>query len=220
MDLSPVEQARFNMVEQQIRPWNVLDAQVLGLLAAVKRECFVPAAYQGIAFADLEVPLGHGQVMLPPRLQARLLQDLAIQKTDKVLEVGTGSGYMAALLGHLAQRVLTLELVPALVTMARNNLERAGVANVDVRLADGAQGAATDGPFDVILLSGSVAAVPDALLQQLTIGGRLAAIVGEEPVMCATLITRTSATNFHTARPWDTVAPRLQNFAEASSFSF
>jgi len=220
MITSPIEQARFNMIEQQVRPWNVLDGQVLRLLAEVKRENFVPRAYQGIAFADLEVPLGHGQVMLAPRLEARLLQDLAVQKTDKVLEVGAGSGFMAALLGAQAQRVLSLELVPELVTMARDNLQRASVGNVDVRQADGSQGAAADGPFDVIVLSGSVAEVPQALLQQLKVGGRLAAIVGEEPVMCATFITRTSETNFRTTKPWDTIAPRLQSFAEHSRFSF
>jgi protein-L-isoaspartate(D-aspartate) O-methyltransferase len=158
--------------------------------------------------------------MLAPRLEARLLQDLAVQKTDKVLEVGTGSGFMAALLGARAQRVLSLELVPELVSMARENLQRASVGNVDVRQADGSQGAAADGPFDVIVLSGSVAEVPQALLQQLKVGGRLAAIVGEEPVMCATFITRTSDTNFRTTKPWDTIAPRLQNFAEHSRFSF
>jgi len=220
MTHSPNEQARFNMIEQQVRPWNVLDAAVLALMSVVKREAFVPAAYKSIAFADLEVPLGHGQCMLAPRVEARLLQDLAVQKTDKVLEVGTGSGYMAALLGHQAQRVLSLELEPDLVALARDNLQKAGVGNVDVRQADGAQGAAADGPFDVILLSGSVAEVPPELLEQLKVGGRLAAIVGDEPMMTATLITRTSNTDFRTTRPWDTVAPRLKSFAERSRFSF
>jgi protein-L-isoaspartate(D-aspartate) O-methyltransferase len=220
MTHSPNEQARFNMIEQQVRPWNVLDAAVLALMSVVKREAFVPAAYKSIAFADLEVPLGHGQCMLAPRVEARLLQDLAVQKTDKVLEVGTGSGFMAALLGHQAQRVLSLELEPDLVAMARDNLQKAGVGNVDVRQADGAQGAAADGPFDVILLSGSVAEVPPELLEQLKVGGRLAAIVGDEPMMTATFITRTSNTDFRTTRPWDTVAPRLKSFAERSRFSF
>jgi protein-L-isoaspartate(D-aspartate) O-methyltransferase len=220
MTLTPTEQARFNMIEQQVRPWNVLDAAVLALMAVIKREDFVPAAYRSIAFADLEVPLGHGQCMLAPRLEARLLQDLAVQKTDKVLEVGTGSGFMAALLGHQAQRVLSLELEPELVSMARTNLQNAGVGNVDVRQADGAQGAAVDGPFDVIVLSGSVAEVPLALLEQLKIGGRLAAVVGDDPMMRATFVTRTSNTDFRTTHPWDTVAPRLKNFAEPSRFSF
>jgi protein-L-isoaspartate(D-aspartate) O-methyltransferase len=224
MTMTPTEQARFNMIEQQVRPWNVADAAVLESLSLVKRELFVPKAYQSLAFADMEIPLGHGQSMLAPRLEARLLQDLAVQASDKVLEVGTGSGYMAALLGRLAQRVLSLEIQPELLALARANLQGAGIGNVDVRQADGSQGAAADGPFDVILLSGSVAEVPAALLGQLKPGGRLAAIVGDEPIMAATLITRTgmgtSKGDFHTSRPWDTVAPRLLHFPEPTRFHF
>ncbi|WP_395667533.1 protein-L-isoaspartate O-methyltransferase [Rhodoferax sp.] len=224
MTMTPTEQARFNMIEQQVRPWNVTDAAVLESLSLVKRELFVPKAYQSLAFADMEIPLGHGQSMLAPRLEARLLQDLAVQASDKVLEVGTGSGYMAALLGRLAQRVLSLEIQPELLALARANLQGAGIGNVDVRQADGCEGAAADGPFDVILLSGSVAEVPAALLGQLKPGGRLAAIVGDEPIMAATLITRTgmgtSKGDFHTSRPWDTVAPRLLHFPEPTRFHF
>jgi protein-L-isoaspartate(D-aspartate) O-methyltransferase len=224
MTMTPTEQARFNMIEQQVRPWNVVDAAVLELLSQVKREQFVPKAYQSLAFADLEIPLGHGQCMLAPRLEARLLQDLAVQPGDKVLEVGAGSGFMAALLGRLAQRVLSLEIEPELVAMARANLQAAGIGNVDVRQADGSQGAAADGPFDVILLSGSVAEVPAALLGQLKPGGRLAAIVGDEPIMAATVVTRSGTSSgkgdFHTSRPWDTVAPRLLHFPEPTRFQF
>ena len=224
MTMTPTEQARFNMIEQQVRPWNVADAAVLESLLLVKRELFVPQAYQSLAFADMEIPLGHGQCMLAPRLEARLLQDLAVQASDKVLEVGTGSGYMAALLGSQAQRVLSLEIQPELVTLARAKLQAAGIGNVDVRQADGCEGAAADGPFDVILLSGSVAEVPAALLGQLKPGGRLAAIVGDEPIMTATLITRTGTGtgkgDFHTSRPWDTVAPRLLHFPEPTRFHF
>lgn len=212
--------ARFNMIEQQIRPWNVLDPQVLEQLAVMRREKYVPAAYQSLAYADLEVPLPGGQCMLFPRLEARLLQDLAVQKNETVLEVGTGSGFMAALLAGRAQRVLTLEISAELTQMAATNLRNAGISNVEVRHADGAQGAVKDGPFDVILLSGSVAEVPQTLLDQLKVGGRLAAIVGDEPVMRATIITRTSVTDFRTATPWDVNAPRLQNFAEHSRFAF
>lgn len=221
MDL---EQARFNMIEQQIRPWEVLDAQVLQLLSVVKREDFVPLAHKALAFADLEIPLreggAHGQVMLAPRVEARLLQDLEVQAHEKVLEIGAGSGYMAALLAHRAQRVITLEIQPELARMARANLQQAGIHNAEVREADGARGAPLDGPFDVILLSGSVAEVPQALLDQLKLGGRLAAIVGDEPMMRATLVTRTSDTAWSTAQPWDTVAPRLLNFPEHSRFHF
>src|SRR6218665_3357391 len=218
------EQARFNMIEQQIRPWNVLDAEVLDLLSVVRREAFVPVAHQSLAFADLELPLRgngeDGQCMLAPRVEARMLQDLAIQKHEKVLEIGTGSGYMAALLAQRAQRVITLEIDAGLATLARSNLGKAGVSNVDVRQADGAQGVPADGPFDVILLSGSVAEVPHKLLEQLKTGGRLMAIVGDAPVMRATLITRTSAVEYLTSQSWDTVAPRLLNFPEHPRFNF
>lgn len=219
MDLN---QARFNMIEQQIRPWEVLDPQVLALLSTVHREDFVPLAHKALAFVDMEIPLGTApdQVMLAPRVQARLLQDLAVQKTDKVLDIGTGSGFMAALLGHQAASVLSLEIDPQLASQAQNNLQKAGVTNVTVRQADGSQGAAHDGPFDVILLNGSVAEVPTALLQQLTVGGRLAAIVGDEPMMRITLITRTGQNSWTTTEPWDTNAPRLRGFAEPSRFTF
>ncbi|MEY4737746.1 MAG: hypothetical protein RL302_2065 [Pseudomonadota bacterium] len=215
-----IEQARFNMVEQQIRPWNVLDLGVLELLSVVKREAFVPAAYQALAFADLEIPLGHGQCMLAPRLEARLLQDLALQPHETVLEIGAGSGYMAALMAHRAHRVVSLEIVPELATMARNNLRAAGIQNAEVRQADGAASTAAEGNYDVIVLSGSVTEVPQSLLNLLKVGGRLAGIVGDEPAMCATLVTRTSATAFTTRQPWDCNAPRLQGFAEPSRFQF
>ena len=219
MDLN---QARFNMIEQQIRPWEVLDPQVLALLSTVHREDFVPLAHKALAFVDMEIPLGSvpNQVMLAPRVQARLLQDLTVQKTDKVLDIGTGSGFMAALLGHQAASVLSLEIDPQLAHQAQTNLQKAGVINVTVRQADGSQGAAADGPFDVILLNGSVAEVPAALLQQLTVGGRLAAIVGDEPMMRATLITRTGQNSWTTTEPWDCNAPRLSVFAEPSRFKF
>ena len=219
MDLN---QARFNMIEQQIRPWEVLDPQVLALLSTVHREDFVPLAHKALAFVDMEIPLGAApdQVMLAPRVQARLLQDLAVQKTDKVLDIGTGSGFMAALLGHQAASVLSLEIDAQLAGQAQTNLQKAGMTNVTVRQADGSQGAAADGPFDVILLNGSVAEVPAALLQQLTVGGRLAAIVGDEPVMRATVITRTGQNDWTTTEPWDCNAPRLRGFAEPSRFTF
>ena len=218
------EQARFNMIEQQIRPWEVLDADVLALLSVVKRENFVPASMKAMAFVDMELPLreggARGQAMLAPRLEARLLQDLAVQSHERVLEIGTGSGYMAALLAHRAAHVLSLEIDADLTAQARKNLAQEGISNVDVRQADGVNGAAADGPFDVIVLSGSVAEVPQALLAQLKVGGRLAAIVGDEPMMRSTLITRNSETAWTTAEPWDTVAPRLVSFAEHTQFSF
>ena len=219
MDLN---QARFNMIEQQIRPWEVLDPNVLALLSTVRREDFAPLAHKALAFVDMEIPLGSApnQVMLAPRVQARLLQDLAVRATDKVLDIGTGSGFMAALLGHQAASVLSLEVDPALAAQAQTNLQKAGVTNVTVRQADGSQGAAADGPFDAILLSGSVAEVPAVLLQQLSIGGRLVAIVGDEPMMRTTLITRNGENSWSTTEPWDCNAPRLSGFAEPSRFKF
>jgi protein-L-isoaspartate(D-aspartate) O-methyltransferase len=226
------EQARFNMIEQQIRPWEVLDNNVLSLLAIVRREDFVPLAHKALAFVDMEIPLppqrNAGQCMLAPKVEARLLQDLSVQKHEKVLEVGAGSGYMAALLAHCAQQVITLEIEPALVDTARRNLQKAGVYNAEVHLADGTADLANTassngplhGPFDVIVLSGSVADVPASLLKLLKVGGRLSAIVGFEPMMRATLITRVSQDGWRTTQAWDTVAPRLLNFAEPSKFTF
>ena len=217
-----LNQARFNMIEQQIRPWEVLDPQVLDLLSVVRREDFVPLAHKALAFVDMEIPLGSapGQAMLAPRVQARLLQELALKNTDKVLEVGTGSGFMAALMAHQADSVLSLELDASLAAQAQSNLQKAGVNNVVVRVADGSQGTQSDAPFDAILLSGSVAKVPAALLQQLKVGGRLVAIVGDEPMMRATVVTRTSDSNFTTTEPWDCNAPRLTGFTEPSRFAF
>jgi len=218
------EQARFNMIEQQIRPWEVLDTAVLQLLSVVKREDFCPPAHRALAFVDMEIPLGDpanaGEAMLAPKVEARLLQDLAIQKHETVLEIGTGSGYMAALLAHRAHQVTTLEINPALAATARVNLQRAGIHNAEVLVADGAQGGLAQGPFDVILLSGSVAEIPPALLALLKSGGRLAAIVGQEPVMRATIVTRTGDAAFRSVQPWDTLAPRLLHFPEPSRFSF
>ena len=227
-DLADFERARFNMIEQQIRPWVVLDADVREMLSVVRREDFVPLAHKALAFADLRIPLlqpaeaalQRGHCMLEPKLEARFLQNLHVLPTDKVLEIGAGSGYMAALLAHRAQRVVTMEIQPELVKMARANLQRAGLTNVEVREADGASGLAAEGPFDVIVLSGSVAEVPPQLLSQLKLGGRLAAIVGFEPVMRATIITRTGEAVYRTDEPWDTVAPRLAHFAEPSRFHF
>lgn len=215
-----LEQARFNMIEQQIRPWEVLDQSVLSLLAVVRREDFVPSAYRALAFVDTEVPLPEGQCMLAPKVEARLLQELRVAPHEHVLEVGAGSGYMAALLAHRAQRVTTLENRPALAAMARTHLQDAGIGNVDVREADGSKGWPGEAPFDVILLSGSVSAVPQTLLDQLKTGGRLAAIEGQEPVMRAVLFTKVADRQFRRVELFDTVAPRLDGFPEPSRFSF
>ena len=221
-----LDRARFNMIEQQVRPWEVLDPAVLELLDRVRRDQFVPPAQKALAYVDMELPLGHGadQVMLAPRVQARMVQDLAIQPTDKVLEIGTGSGYTTALLASLAQRVVSLEIDDAIASVARQNLQQAGITNADVRVADAAANGfaacAAEGPWDAILVAGSVAEVPAGLLALLAKGGRLIAIVGHEPVMRATVVTRVDDAGFSTQQPWDTIAPRLRNFAEPSRFSF
>ena len=219
-----VELARFNMIEQQIRPWEVLDQSVLSLLSAVRREDFVPASHRAMAFVDMQVPLRdaepYGPCMLEPKVEARLLQELQMQRHEKVLEIGTGSGFMAALLGHRAMQVLSLELRPELVLTARQNLRRSGLTNVSVIEGDGAAGLPAEAPFDAILLSGSVAEVPRALLEQLKVGGRLAAIVGEPPIMCARLFTRVGAAAWSDIDLFDSVAPRLAGFEEPSRFHF
>lgn len=215
-----VEQARFNMIEQQIRPWEVLDQNVLSLLAAVRREDFVPAAYRSLAFVDAEVPLPEGQCMLAPKVEARLLQELRLARHERVLEVGAGSGFMAALLAHQAREVVSLEIRPTLATMARGNLERAGIANAWVVEADGSKSTASEAPFDAIVLSGSVHEVSAATLTRLKVGGRLVGIEGEEPVMRAVLITRMAEHQFKRVELFDTVAPRLSGFGEPSRFTF
>ena len=215
-----IEQARFNMIEQQIRPWDVLDLGVLELLGIVKREDFVPPRHLALAFVDTEVPLPGGQCMLSPKVEARILQELAIHKHERVLEIGAGSGHMAALLAHKAQHVTSLEINPELARFAAANLQRAGVMTATVVQADGARGMANEGPFDAIVLSGSVPEVPEVLLSQLKVGGRLAAIVGVEPVMRAMLITRTGDRGVERRVLFDTVAQRLTGFAEPSKFRF
>ena len=219
-----VEQARFNMIEQQIRPWDVLEPSVLGLLARVRREDFVPDAHQALAFVDTQVPLiegsPQGTCMLEPRVEARMLQELRLQPSDRVLEVGTGSGFMACLLAGLAGDVTSLEIRAELAARARENLRQAGVDNARVLHADGSTGHGQGGPVDAIVLSGSVAEVPAALLQQLKVGGRLLAIVGQQPIMRARLFTRATEQAFSHVDLFDTVAPRLLNFPEPSRFKF
>ena len=218
------EQARFNMIQQQIRPWEVLDPEVLGLLTIVKREDFAPAAHKDLAFADVEVPLKKdakpSQTMLAPRIEARMLQALGIRNTDKVLEIGAGSGFMAALLAAKAEFVYTVEIDPELVELARKNLAQAGVANVSVDLGDGAQGWSLYAPYDAIVVSASTPVLPDALRRQLKIGGRLIAIVGDEPVMRARLVRRADDSAWSQTDLFDTVAPRLRGFPESERFSF
>jgi protein-L-isoaspartate(D-aspartate) O-methyltransferase len=217
MDL---EKARFNMIEQQIRPWDVLDQEILDLLAVVKREQFVPAAYASLAFVDMEIPLPAGQNMLAPRVEARILQDLAVRKHENVLEIGAGSGYMAALLANRARHVLTVDIVPELVELARTNLANAGVPNVDVAEGNAADGWSAAAPYDVICISGSLPAIPQSILSQVKVGGRIAAFIGELPVMEARLVTRVSETEYQVVNLFETAVKPLQGAARPSQFQF
>ena len=215
-----IEQARFNMIEQQIRPWDVLDPQVLDLLFVVKREDFVPAAYRNLAFADMEIPIGSGQAMLAPKIEAKMLQELGIKKTDKVLEIGTGSGYMAALLAARAEHVVTVEIRPEIAATAKENLARAGIGNVSIEVGNGIDGWSQRGPYDAIVVSGSVPSVSPSLLKQLRVGGRLAVITGEAPVMEAQLITCTAEGTYNTVNLFETVVPVLDGADAKDQFSF
>lgn len=218
-----IEQARFNMIEQQIRPWDVLDQDVLELLVVVKREAFVPLAYRALAFADSEIPLPHGENMLTPKLEARILQELLIKKHENVLEIGAGSGYMAALLAYKARHVTTVEIEPELKALAQQNLADYGVGNVEVVQGDGAQGwtgANQSAPYDVIVVSGSLPVVPDALLAQIKVGGRMFVIVGHAPAMSAQIITRTSDISYHTVNLFETIVKPLRNAVVPSQFKF
>lgn len=221
-----IENARYNMVQQQVRPWNVDGDGILDALYTVRREDFMPPAHYSLAFMDVLVPLTddvnateQGLCMFQPRVEARMINDLDVQPTDRVLEIGTGSGYSAALLSKLAKEVLTLEINADLADMARENLADAGCNNVTVRVADGSKDTLPEGPFDVILLSGSVEVMPQELLSHLKEGGRLGAIVGQKPMMRYTIISKQNGQTT-TKSPWDIVAPRLQGFALAPRFNF
>jgi protein-L-isoaspartate(D-aspartate) O-methyltransferase len=215
-----VEQARHNMVEQQIRTWEVLDQAVLDLLYAVPREEFVPAAFRKLAFVDMEIPIGEGETMMAPKIEARLIQALALRKTDRVLDVGTGSGYLTALLARCAAHVYSLEIRPALAAFGRENLARHGADNVTLEVGDGARGDAKRAPYDAIVLPGSTPVLPATLKEQLAPGGRLFAVVGEPPVMVAQLITCTAPGAYGTTGLFDTVLAPLANAERPPRFTF
>lgn len=214
-----VEQARFNMIEQQIRPWEVLDGRVLELLKHVRREQFVPAGMKELAFADMEIPLGHGAAMWQPKLEARAVQELRITRKNKVLEVGTGSGYLTALLSSLAGRVTSVEIEPELSAMAKQNLAALHRENVTLEVGDAARGWG-DEKYDVIVLTGSTPVLPDAFRNSLNVGGRLFAIVGDAPLMEAKLVTRVAPDAFETVNLLETCVAPLRNAAQPPRFSF
>lgn len=214
------EQARFNMVEQQVRPWEVLDFGVLDLLMSVRREEFVPEAYKSLALSEAEIPLGHGGSMLVPVIEGKILQAVQVKRSDKVLEVGAGSGYFAALLAAKADWVRTVDIEPALVNMAHDNLKRYGVENVIVEEGDAVRGWASSAPYDLIVVSGGVPQIADSLLEQVKVGGRLFAFVGEAPLMTATLVTRVSESQFRTESLFENLVPTLRNAPQKSHFTF
>lgn len=221
MDL---EQNRFNMVEQQIRPWDVLDQEVLKLLFELRREEFVPATYRSLAFVDMEIPLGYGEVMLAPKLEARILQELQVKKTDKILEVGSGSGYLTALLARKGEYVHSVEIVPELKAMAEKNLQAHGISNVTVEEGDAACGWPERGPYDVIVLTGSTPVLPDSFQESLETGGRLFAVVGDVPVMQAVLITCVARAEkkgaYNTVGLFETCISPLKNAKQPVRFVF
>ncbi len=214
------ERARFNMVEQQIRPWEVLDQQVLDLLLSVRREDFVPRQYRNLAFADLEIPIGFGKKMLAPKVEARMLQALALRPTDRVLEVGTGSGYMTALLARSAAHVYSVEIIPELSAQAAALLAEQKIANVTLEVGDAARGWSKHAPYDAIVFSGSVPVLADEFQRSLNPGGRLVTVVGDAPVMQARLITCTGGGAYNSAGLFETCIPPLQNAPQPERFRF
>jgi protein-L-isoaspartate(D-aspartate) O-methyltransferase len=215
-----LEQARTNMVEQQIRTWDVLDQDVLDLLYVVPREAFVPAAYRNLAFTDMEIPLGHGEKMWAPKMEARVLQELAIRRSDRVLEVGTGSGYLTALMAHRAAHVYSVEIHPVLAALGKANIARHGVDNVTLETGDAARGYAKRGPYDVIVLTGSVPFVPESVLADLAPGGRVFAVVGEPPIMSARLQARVAGGASQSVDLFETLLAPLANCERPSRFRF
>jgi protein-L-isoaspartate(D-aspartate) O-methyltransferase len=221
MDL---EQARFNMVEQQIRPAEVLDQEVLDLLYVVPREEFVPAAYRALAFSDIEIPIeagaSEGERMWTPKMEARVLQELAVKKSDRVLEVGTGSGYFTALLAHRAAHVFSVEIRPTLAEFGRRNLERHGVENVTLELGDAARDWPRHAPYDVIVLTGSTPVLPKGFMDRLAPGGRLFAVAGDSPVMSAQIVSCPAPGAFRATSLFETVIAPLVNCERPSRFRF
>jgi protein-L-isoaspartate(D-aspartate) O-methyltransferase len=214
------EQARFNMIEQQIRTWHVLDAQVLSTFKLVNRERFVPSAYKALAYTESPIPISEQEIMLSPIIQARMVQDLGLKLHETALDVGCGSGYTTALLAHLATHVVGLEIDPTLVKKAREALSLEGITNAQVLEQDASLETSLTQHFDAILMGGSCAQAPQHLLNALNIGGRLLGIFGSEPLMQATLVTRVGEAQWDMKPLWDTLAPRLHGFAEMSAFHF
>jgi len=215
-----IEQARYNMVEQQIRTWDVLNQEVLDLLFRLHREDFVPEQRRAMAFVDMEIPLGHGQAMWTPKLEARVLQELVIRPTDRVLEIGTGSGYLTALLAADAAEVVSIDIVPEFTASATQTLRAHGIHNVTLHTGDAARDWPDEAGFDVIVLTGSTPLLSDAFRRRLKVGGRMFAIVGEAPVMQAQLITCTAPGATRSVVLFETCVAPLQNAPQPAAFVF
>ena len=215
-----IEQARFNMIEQQIRTWEVLDPEVLELLFEVKREDFVPPEHRSLAFADLEIPLGHGESMMQPKVEARIVQELAIQPRENVYEVGTGSGYLTALLARRARHVTSAEVHPELRRRAERSLAAAGIRNATLLEGDSARAPLAESAFDVIVLTGSVPVLPQAFLDRLAPGGRLFAVVGDPPAMKAVVVRHPVPGSFQHVEIFETLVKPLVNAPQPSRFRF
>lgn len=213
-----VEQARFNMVEQQIRTWEVLDQQVLDLMTRVPREDFVPSAYRNLAFADTSIPLDHGQCMMLPRVEARMLQALQVEPRDRILEVGTGSGFVTALLARVGGHVTSVEIFDSLLHAARAKLEAHGIENIDLYSGDASRGWDRAAPYEVIAVTGSLPVLDESFQNNLAVGGRLFVVVGREPAMEALLITRTGETQWATESLFETVLPPLVGVRQPERF--
>ena len=215
-----VERARFNMIEQQIRTWEVLDQNVLDVLFKVPREKFVPEPYRALAFVDMEIPLGHGERMLQPKLEARMLQELALGPEDRVLEVGTGSGYMTALLASFAAHVYSVDIVAEFTRSAGGKLAAHGIRNVTLETGDAAQGWDKHAPYDAVVLTGSVPILPAAYKSSLKPGGRLLVVVGEPPVMEAQLVTSAGGSAYNVVSLFETCIAPLKNVQQPERFVF
>lgn len=214
------EKARFNMVEQQVRPWEVLDPQVLELIGDLPRDHFVPDNYKGLAYADIEIPLGDGQKMMFPRVEGRLLQALDIQPTDNILEVGTGSGYLTACLAKMGNRVVSQEINPTFTEQARQRLAELQIENVELRTTDSLSDDIESGRFDAIAITGSLPEMPEAFKQRLNIGGRLFVVIGQSPVMTAFLVTRTGENEWQSESLFETDITPLTNAPVIRKFDF
>jgi protein-L-isoaspartate(D-aspartate) O-methyltransferase len=218
MNQIEIEQARFNMIEQQIRPWDVLDQRVLDTMQMIPRENFVPEQYRSLAFADTNIPLGHDQVMMAPNVEGRLLQALAIQPDDTILEIGTGSGYLTACLARLGRHVTSIDIEPAFTAKATARLAAQGIGNVDLQTADAAGGIERGKSFDVIAVTGSLPLLQQQFHDNLNTGGRLFVICGQLPIMEALLITRVDASNWTRESLFETSIPPLLHAAQPQNF--